>query len=51
MANDLPVCGQRPRGADRKEDKKMAKKTVKRLKKSSKMQPTKTLHGGLGPNG
>ena len=32
------------RGQSKKEDNKMAKKTVKRLKKSTKVEAGKTLH-------
>jgi len=44
LAGKLQICRQRPRGANRKEGKnKMAKKEIKRLKKSTKLQSTKTL--------
>jgi hypothetical protein len=35
--------GSAPEGQSKKEDNKMAKKTIKRLKKSTKVESTKTL--------
>jgi hypothetical protein len=49
MASKLHICWQRPRGANRKEDNNMAKKTIKRLKKSTKVEAAKTLRKlGIG---
>jgi hypothetical protein len=50
LARQLQVQKQRPRGANEKRgENKMAKKAIKRLKKSTKVESGKTLHKlGIG---